>query len=62
MRWLSDLLSRIFGVSTDPKYHCPLYRDCAHVDGPLCHVPTCPERNAAIDAAMSANAGEGGAA
>ena len=56
MKLLADLLSRLFGVSPDPKYHCPIYRDCAHVDGPLCHVPTCPERKAAIDAAMSTQA------
>lgn len=48
MKWLSDFLSRIFGVSPDPKYHCPIYRDCAHADGLLCHVPTCPERKAAM--------------
>lgn len=48
MKWLSDLISRLFKVSPDPKHHCPIYRECAHVDGPLCHVPTCPERLAAL--------------
>lgn len=50
MKWLSNILSRLFGVAPDPKYHCPIYRDCAHVDGPLCDVRTCPERRAAIAA------------
>jgi hypothetical protein len=53
MKWLSDLLSRLFGVSPDPKHHCPLYQQCAHVDGPLCHVPTCSDRAAALTAAQA---------
>ena len=32
--------------TSDPVYHCPVYRDkkngsCAHVDGPLCDMNTC---------------------
>lgn len=58
MKWLSDILARLFGTSPDPKYHCPLYSECAHVDGPLCDVRTCPERQDAIIAALRAKGGK----
>lgn len=48
MKWLSDWLARVFRVSPDPVHNCPIYRDCAHVDGPLCSVPTCSDRLEAI--------------
>lgn len=50
MKWLSDILSRLFGVSPDPAYHCPIYRECAHVDGPLCDVRTCSDCKEALAA------------
>ena len=53
MKWLSDFLSRLFGVSPGPKYHCPIYRECAHVDGPLRDVRTCRERQDDTPAAPS---------
>lgn len=46
MKWLADLLSKLFNVKKDPLYNCELHlhKGCAHVDGFLCDMNTCYER------------------